>query len=60
MQYDYAAIPQADPPHAAGPSFQRMLETSAGETNKVISVWRCFSAQTARSANPTAPIESAT
>ena len=43
MQYDYIAIPQADVPRAADPLFQHLLDTYAGETDKVISVWRCFS-----------------
>lgn len=43
MQYDYVAIPQADVPRAADPLFQHLLDTYAGETDKVISVWRGFS-----------------
>lgn len=43
MQYDYIAIPQADVPRASDPLFQHLLDTYAGETDKVISIWRCFS-----------------
>ena len=43
MQYDYVAIPPAEVPRAADPLFQHLLDTYAGETDKVISVWRCFS-----------------
>jgi uncharacterized damage-inducible protein DinB len=43
VQYDYIAIPQAEVPRAADPLFQHLLDTYAGETDKVISVWRCFS-----------------
>ena len=45
MRYDYIAIPQADVPHAVDPQFQHLLDTYASETDKVISVWRCFSEQ---------------
>ncbi len=43
MQYDFVAIPPAEVPRAADPIFQHLLDTYAGETDKVISVWRCFS-----------------
>jgi uncharacterized damage-inducible protein DinB len=42
MSYVYVAIPDADVPRAARPLFQHMLDTYAGETNKVISLWREF------------------
>jgi len=44
MNYAYIAIPDTKIPRAAAPIFQHMLDTYASETNKVISVWRCFSA----------------
>src|SRR5260370_32817415 len=43
MQYEYTAIPAADVPQAANPVFQHLLDTYAGETSKVITVWRQFS-----------------
>ena len=43
MHYDFVAIPQGDVPRAADPLLQHLLDTYAGETDKVISVWRCFS-----------------
>ena len=42
MSYSYVAIPDAEVPRAALPLFQHMLDTYAGETNKVISLWREF------------------
>ena len=45
MNYAYTAIPDSEIPHAAGPVFQHLLNTYASETNKVISVWREFSAE---------------
>ena len=42
MNYEYIAIPESDIPRASLPVFQHMLNTYASETNKVISVWRCF------------------
>ncbi len=42
MTYDFVAIPDADVPRAALPLFQHTLDTYAGETNKTVSVWRCF------------------
>jgi len=44
MNYPYIAIPEAQIPRASAPIFQHLLDTYASETNKVISVWRCFSA----------------
>ena len=44
MTYPYVAIPDADVPRASAPVFQHLLDTYASETNKVISVWREFSA----------------
>jgi uncharacterized damage-inducible protein DinB len=43
MHYDYIAIPEKDIPRAANPLFQHLLDIYAGETDKVISVWRGFS-----------------
>ena len=45
MPYDFVAIPDADVPRATDPLFQHLLDTYASETNKVISVWRCFAAE---------------
>jgi uncharacterized damage-inducible protein DinB len=42
MQYEYTAIPETAVPRAAHPAFQHLLDTYAGETSKVISVWREF------------------
>ena len=44
MNYPYIAIPDSQIPRASAPIFQHLLDTYASETNKVISVWRCFSA----------------
>src|SRR5215475_2818330 len=41
MNYDYTAIPQERIPRAPA-LFQHALDTYAGETNKVVSVWRAF------------------
>ena len=43
MHYDFIAIPPAEVPRAANPVFQHLLDTYASETDKVVSVWRCFS-----------------
>jgi uncharacterized damage-inducible protein DinB len=42
MKYDFIAIPEQDVPRASEPLFQHLLDTYASETDKVISVWRCF------------------
>lgn len=42
MNYAYVAISESDIPKASSPIFQHLLDTYAGETNKVISVWREF------------------
>ncbi len=42
MSYDFVAIPDADVPRATLPLLQHALDTYASETNKTISVWRCF------------------
>ena len=42
MEYRFAAIPESRIPAAADPVFQHVLDIYAGETNKVISVWRGF------------------
>jgi uncharacterized damage-inducible protein DinB len=44
MTYDDPAIPDLEVPRAVSPIFQHLLDTYASETNKVISVWREFSA----------------
>jgi uncharacterized damage-inducible protein DinB len=44
MAYAYTAIPDSEIPRASDPVFQHLLNTYASETNKVISVWREFSA----------------
>ena len=44
MTYLHVAIPDSQVPRASAPIFQHLLDTYASETNKVISVWRCFSA----------------
>ncbi|MGH9440317.1 MAG: DinB family protein [Terriglobia bacterium] len=45
MRYAYIAIQESDVPRASSPLFQHLLDTYAGETNKVTSVWREFTAQ---------------
>lgn len=42
MEYDYIAVAESAIPKSADPLFQHLLDTYASETNKVISVWRCF------------------
>lgn len=42
MTYDQVAIPDSQVPRASAPIFQHLLDTYAGESNKVISVWRSF------------------
>jgi uncharacterized damage-inducible protein DinB len=42
MNYAFVAIPDSEIPRATLPVFQHILNTYASETNKVISVWRCF------------------
>jgi uncharacterized damage-inducible protein DinB len=44
MTYDHVAIPDQEVPRAVSPILQHLLDTYASETNKVISVWREFSA----------------
>jgi uncharacterized damage-inducible protein DinB len=41
-QYVFTAIADSEVPQAANPIVQHLLDTYASETNKVISVWRCF------------------
>lgn len=43
MSYKHVAISDSLIPRAPLPVFQHVLDTYASETNKVISVWRCFS-----------------
>lgn len=45
MAYAYTAIPDSEIARASDPIFQHLLNTYASETNKVISVWREFSAE---------------
>ena len=42
MHYDYIAIPPSEVPRAEDAFFQHLLDTYASETDKVVSVWRCF------------------
>jgi len=44
MNYAYTAISDSEIPRASNPIFQNLLNTYASETNKVISVWREFTA----------------
>jgi len=44
MLYKDPAIPESLIPRASSPFFQHLLETYASETNKVVSVWREFTA----------------
>jgi uncharacterized damage-inducible protein DinB len=43
MRYAHSAISDEQVPRALDPTFQHILDTYAGETNKVISVWGAFS-----------------
>lgn len=40
MHYDFIAIPDAEVPRAAEPTFQHVVSTYASEVNKTVSVWR--------------------
>src|SRR3954466_5402463 len=42
MRYEYVAIPDEDVPVAADPTFQHLLTTYAGETNKTVGMWRAI------------------
>ena len=42
MDYEFTAIPATDVPVAREPLFQHIVDTYIGETNKVISTWKCF------------------
>lgn len=42
MTYDHVAIADSQVARAAAPLLQHLLDTYAGECNKVISVWRSF------------------
>ncbi|HLK31694.1 MAG TPA: DinB family protein [Terriglobales bacterium] len=42
MDYVFVAIPDSRIPPAAARVFQHLLDTYASETNKLVSVWRCF------------------
>ena len=43
MMYRYSSIPESKIPTTGVAAFQHLLDIYAGETNKVISVWREFS-----------------
>lgn len=45
MAYAFTAIPDSEIPRASDSVFQHLLNTYASETNKVISIWREFSAE---------------
>jgi uncharacterized damage-inducible protein DinB len=45
VHYEFVAIPEQDVPRAVNPIFQHLLDTYAGETDKVISIWRGFSTE---------------
>ena len=45
MTYADTAIPESSLPRASAPIFQHLLETYAGEINKVATVWSCFAAE---------------
>src|ERR687888_1733511 len=40
MHYEFVAVPDAEVPAAADPTFQHVVVTYASETNKTASVWR--------------------
>src|SRR5262245_13778760 len=40
MRYEFTAIPGAEVPRAADPTFEHLVLTYASETNKTASVWR--------------------
>jgi hypothetical protein len=42
MHYSFTAIPENAIPRAQNPLFQHLLDTYAGESNKVVSTWREF------------------
>lgn len=42
MYYPNSAIHPPEVPTAANPVFQHLLDTYASETNKVVTVWHCF------------------
>ncbi|SRR5579872_3178235 len=44
MEYEHSVIPETAVPSAATPEFQHLLDTYAGEINKVASVWSAFDA----------------
>jgi uncharacterized damage-inducible protein DinB len=44
MNYSHVSIRDSEVPRAAAPILQHLLDTYASESNKVISVWGCFSA----------------
>jgi len=45
MTYPETAIPDAAVPRAGAPIFQHLLDTYAGETSKVATVWGCFATE---------------
>jgi uncharacterized damage-inducible protein DinB len=42
MQYEFTALAEAQVPRASSSLFQHLLDTYASESNKLMSVWRCF------------------
>lgn len=42
MRYEYVAMPDEGVPAAADPTFQHLLTTYAGETNKTVGMWRAI------------------
>ncbi len=44
MMYKHSAIRESQIPRASSPLFQHMIDTYASETNKVVSIWKEFSA----------------
>jgi uncharacterized damage-inducible protein DinB len=45
MKYPQTAIAESDIPRSPNPILQHLLDTYASETNKVVAVWRSFSAE---------------
>ena len=42
MHYEFVAIPDEDVPGASDPTFQHLVTTYAGETNKTVGMWRAI------------------
>lgn len=45
MMYRNPAIPESRIPRSVDPAHQHLIDTYAGETNKVVSIWRQFTAE---------------